>query len=406
MFEILKIPSMQRVLILGLLLRFLIMPFYFHPDIKTFNFQASFLQKGVFNIYDYLSANKDKLPLKDEFVYFPLTYFFLGGYQYVASPFLGVNFTKWLYNAQANSTTDIGVFRYLFILKLPYLVLDILIAFLLTALVSDPVVKRKIFSFWLLNPFSIALIYVYGNVDIFPVFLMVLSLFYAQRSNFIASSLTLGLGAGFKAFPILLVPFLFLKAVKKKDKIWTLFFSLGAFLLTLIPFLRSAAFRESTLVSGLTTRIISSGVNLGFGEMLMPAIIFLSILFFWDFPKPKIDLWRKYLVALVLVLISIHYHLQWFLWIMPMFTIFYSLISEERKLIIFFLIIAFTIPLLYSDSFMSVGLLRVISPFYELLPTPFLLINKLYKAEVIQGILHSILFGMGLLISAKIIYKE
>src|SRR3989344_3206331 len=123
MFEILKIPSIRKLLILAVLIRFLIMPFYFHPDIKTYNFQSSFLKMGVWHIYNYLSENKDKLPLKDGFVYFPLTYFFLGSYQIVASPLLGSNFENWLFNAQITSAADVGVFRYLFILKSPFLVL-------------------------------------------------------------------------------------------------------------------------------------------------------------------------------------------------------------------------------------------------------------------------------------------
>ena len=69
------------LLTLAIVLRLLVAGFIFHPDIKTYNFQASFLKNGVTNIYTYLIENKKTLPLKDDFVYFPLTYFTLGGYQ-------------------------------------------------------------------------------------------------------------------------------------------------------------------------------------------------------------------------------------------------------------------------------------------------------------------------------------
>src|SRR3989304_8391664 len=94
---------MKKLLILAIILRLLIMPFFFHPDIKTYHFQASFLSKGVFNIYPYLIENREKLPLKEEFVYFPLTYFFLGGYQALVSPLLGDNFTNWLAGASGRA---------------------------------------------------------------------------------------------------------------------------------------------------------------------------------------------------------------------------------------------------------------------------------------------------------------
>ncbi len=406
MFTILKLPSIRKIIVLAILIRLLITPFYFHPDIKTYNFQASFLKKGVWNIYDYLSDHKSNLPLKDEFVYFPLTYFLLGGYQVVAAPFLGPGFETWLSNANSNSSNN-GIFRYLFILKLPYLLLDVLIGLLLVSFFSEVETKKKILIAWLFNPFSIALIYIYSNVDIFPVFLVVLSLYYARKNNFLFSSLALGLGAGFKAFPLLLVPFLFLKAQTFKDKIIIVIFSFGTFILTILPFGKSMAFRESTLVSGLTTRIVSNGLNIGFNEILMPAIVLLSILIFWGISKAKIELWRYYLVAFLLTLISIHFHIQWLLWIIPFLVIAYVLDSgKEKKLIVMFLAISFIIPLLYTDKFMTVGLLRAISPLYELLPTPQTLLSKIYDPLVIQGVLHSILFGLGLLLSQKIISKE
>lgn len=407
MFNILKLPKMKKVLILAILIRLLIMPFYFHPDIKTFNFQASFLKKGVWDIYSYLSVHKSELPLKDDFVYFPLTYFFLGGYQVIVTPLLGPGFGKWLYNASSNATSDVGVFRYLFILKLPYLILDILIAFFLADLFSDSKIKKEIFVAWLFNPFAIILVYMYSNVDIFPVFLIVLSIYLAAKNRFYLSALALGLGGSFKAFPLLLVPFLVLKASTIKDKILVVFFSVGIFLLTILPFIKFSAFRESTLTSGLTTRIVSSGLNIGFDEVLMPAIILLSVLFFWGLSRTKIELWRYYLVALVLTLVSIHFHIQWLLWVLPFFTILYVLnFYKERKFIVFFLLIAFMIPLLYADKSMTVGLLQAVSPLYELLPIPQVLISKIYDISTIQGILHSILFGLGLFLSQRIINRE
>lgn len=407
MFQILRISYIRNLLLLAVLVRLLVMPFYFHPDIKTYNFQASFLKKGVWNIYDYLSENKSRLSLKDEFVYFPLTYFFLGSYQVVASPLLGQGFDRWLSNASSNAALETGVFRYLFILKFPYLVLDILIAFLLAGFFSDFQMKKKVFAFWLFNPFSIILIYIYSNVDIFPVFLTVLSLYFTAKNKFSFSALILGLGAGFKAFPLLLIPFLMLKTRTIKYKIIVIVLSLGAFILSILPFIKSIPFRESALVSGLTTRIIAGGLSLGFGEVLMPAVILLSILFFWGLSKLNIELWRYFLAALIVVLISIHFHIQWLLWLLPFFSIGYAVSPErEKKLTILFLLIAFSIPLIYADKFMTVGLLRAFGPTYELLPIPHLILSKIYDPSVAQGLLHSVLFGLGLLLSQKIISKE
>jgi len=131
MFKILTDLNLTKLFLLAILLRVLIMPFYFHPDIKTYNYQSAFLKKGVFNIYNYLVDNKNSLPIREEFTYFPLTYISLGAYQILISPLLGPNFSTWISDASSQVVEKVGTFRYLFLLKLPYLIVDLSIPFLL-----------------------------------------------------------------------------------------------------------------------------------------------------------------------------------------------------------------------------------------------------------------------------------
>jgi len=55
----------------------MIMPFLFHPDIKSQYFHAQFLQHGVLNIYQYLRKTKIYLGTKTTFNYPPLPYYVL-----------------------------------------------------------------------------------------------------------------------------------------------------------------------------------------------------------------------------------------------------------------------------------------------------------------------------------------
>src|SRR5260221_4694020 len=179
-----------KILILAILLRLLIMPFYFHPDIKITYFQTSFLKQGVFDIYSYMEQNKQKLPFKEDFTYFPLTYFSFGGYQMLASPFLGSNFHNWIFDASAYAPTQVGIFRYLFILKLPYLVFDILMGLLLTLFFVKLEDKKKVLIYWLFNPIWIIIIYGYSNFDIIPAFISLGSvLLFIKRKIFPSSIL-------------------------------------------------------------------------------------------------------------------------------------------------------------------------------------------------------------------------
>lgn len=391
----------KKILLAAVLLRLLIMPFYFHPDIKTYHFQVSFLQKGVTNIYSYLQENKSQLPLREEFVYFPLTYFFLGGYQILAQPLLGEDFHSWLFDASGQASESSEVFRYLFILKFPYLLLDILIGFLLVSFFKDQGQKRTIFSLWLFNPASLLLIYAYGNLDIIVVTLTLGSLFFALKNRFVLSALLLGIGAGFKAYPLLFVPFLLLAGRNYKERVGILVASLGTFALIIGPFFKTASFREATLTSGLMTRITQFGISLGFNEILMGVIVICSFVFFGGLSKAKIaaeDLWHYYLAVLLIVLSFIHFHIQWIVWLLPFFVI---LAQKQIKLIAGVIVwtgLAIFIPWLYDDKAMTAGLLSTINPFFRELPTPFTLVQKVYNPYLLQSIFHSILAGGGLYI--------
>lgn len=395
-----------NLLFLAVLLRLLIIPFYFHPDIKTYHFQASFLKQGVFDIYSYLDANKEKLPLKEEFVYFPLTYYFLGIYQILVNPFLGDGFVNWLSDASAQANERIGVYRYLFILKLPYLFLDLSIAFLLLRFFKDELMRKKVFTLWLFNPFSLILLYLFSNVDIIPVSLSLVSLLLVYRQKLILASLCLGIAAGFKAYPLIFLPLLLFYAKDFKQVIYMTIAALGIFAATIAPFW-STAFQNAALVSGLTTRIVFPGLSIGFGETLMVSVITIFGLLFYGFLKKERTHILYYYLGLLLLLFSfIHFHIQWLLWLIP-FVVVFLVMRERLKVVTFVLIsMAFAIPLLYEDRSMSVGLLSVISSLYNLVPIPFAIVQRFYDPYIIQSVLHSGLAGGSLVLIWQIFQEK
>lgn len=400
MIKILKELGMVKLFLLAILIRLLIMPFFFHPDIKTYNWQSSYLKNGIFNIYSYLVVNKQDLPLKEEFVYFPFTYFFLGTYQIIVSPVLGANFQNWLSDASAQAVDRLGTFRYLFILKFPYLILDLVIPFLLIRFLKDTKSKKEVFTLWLFNPVSIAIIYIFSNIDIIPVTLTLISLLLFIDKRILLGAAFLGIAAGFKAYPMLLLPFILLFTSNYKDVAKILFVSIGILIAVILPFW-SSAFLNSALISGLTTRIAFPGIPLGFGESLMIGILILTVLFFAGFTEvgKKLNrLWLYILMVLFLLFSGIHYHIQWLLWIMPLISIFFVFQKSFGKIAFAWLGLAFFIPILYDDKAMSVSLFSAMSPLFNLLPTPFLVIQQIYDPYILQGIIHSIIFGISLIL--------
>jgi hypothetical protein len=388
---------MKKLLILAILLRLLIMPFFFHPDIKTYHFQASFLKQGVFNIYPYLIEHRQELPLKEEFVYFPLSYLFLGGYQYLAGPFLGSEFAGWLADASGRATEAPETFRYLFLLKLPYLFLDIFAGYLLMQLFGSRKNKKRIFSLWLFNPFTLILIYVFSNIDIIPVVLALLSLVAIKKKYPIVAAMVLALAVGFKAYPVLFLPFLLIKTEGWAEKLK----SLAVFGLTslaiILPFW-SPAFVASSFASGLTNRILEASVAISGGEKILIVPAALIVLYIAGWFKKGLALWKYFFAALLLVIPFIHFHIQWLLWIAPFLAIAWVKQNKLSWLLLLMSVAAFMIPFLYNDKFMSVSLLTPISAWFSLIPTPFAIVQRLADPLLVQSIIHSALIGGSLVL--------
>jgi Gpi18-like mannosyltransferase len=398
---------MKKLLILAIVLRLLVAAFLFHPDIKTYNFQSSFLKKGVFNIYTYLVENKKSLTLKDDFVYFPLTYFTVGGYQWIASPILGSGFNSWLADASSNSVVrNPNIFKYLVVLKLPYLVLDILIAFLLKKFFDDEEKGKKAFTLWLFNPFTIFLIYAFSNIDIYAVLLTVIAFLLLKRDKLLQASAVLGIAAGFKLYPVLFIPFLILKAKNVKEKILAGVIPMLIMGTIVLPFW-SPAFVQSAFLSGLTTRIFSPGFSIGFNESAIVGLLAISALFFygWVIDK-KINVFNYWIILLLSIFSFSHFHIAWLLWVAP-FMVILAIKKPSLSLPLFLLAtLALIIPMLYEDRSMTISLFRVYSTWYDLIPTPFTILQKFYDPYSLQSIFHSILAGGSLIIGYKLLSKE
>lgn len=385
---------MKKLIILAIALRLLVASFIFHPDIKTFNFQASHLRHGVFNVYSYLIDNKENLPLKENFVYFPLTYLTLGGYQAIIAPIMGPGFDSWLSNADSfGVVTNPNIFKYLFALKLPYLILDVVIAFVLLAYFKNKDLGKKAFTIWLFNPFTIFIIYAFGNVDIFPVTLVLLSLLFIKKDKKSLAALMLGLAAGFKIYPLLFVPFLFASGKSLNEKIKLSIIPFGIFGAISLPFL-SPAFLESTLISGLTTRLFNPGIGVGFGESIIVGLMLLSALFFYCLLiDKKPNMFNYFLTTLLIIFAFSHFHVAWLLWIAPFAVILAVKVPKLSGTIFMLSVIAILIPIFYQDRSMSISLFRIYSTWFDLLPTPFTAIQKFFDPYSLQSILHSLFAG-------------
>jgi hypothetical protein len=395
--------NLKKLLIIAVLLRLLVSGLLFHPDIKTIAFQTSFLKTGVTDIYTYLTNNKATLPLKEEFVYFPLTYFTLGGYQAIVSPLLGNGFDKWLADGSANSVVNNpNIFKYLIALKLPLILVDIAIAYLLLGFFVDRKKGELAFELWLFNPFTIILIYAFSNIDLYAVLLTLIAFLLIKQEKIIKASAVLGLAIAFKLYPLLFVPFLIVKGKNTKEKILAALIPISIFVATLLPFW-STNFVNSALLSGLSTRIFSPNFVIGFGESMIVGLMLLSIMFGYAWINEKSINLFNYFVVLLLTLFSFsHFHISWLLWIAPFLVI---LVIERPKLalpVFLWSTLAISIPFLYNDRSMTISLFRIYTSWFDLLPIPFTIVQKFYDPFGLQSMIHSLLAGISVVLSYNI----
>ena len=99
------------------------------------------------------------------------------------------------------------IFRNLFLLKVPIFVFDLGIGALLLKLarrrLKDPL---PAYILWMLNPVTLYAAFGYGQIDIYPTFFIVLSVYFADRKKPYLSMISLGMGALTKSYPLILMP--------------------------------------------------------------------------------------------------------------------------------------------------------------------------------------------------------
>jgi len=372
-------------LVLGLILRLLLMPVSLHPDFRAVNL-AGFLiaQKGeILSFYDHLS----RLPRTDQlvnlygdnlFIYPPLAYITHGIF----------NFLFFRFYPQAAFWTlinDIGLLRQtagfaalMIWLKLPYLLADLLCFWLL--LVYTPLAKRHMLIwFWWFNPVVLYTCYLMGQFDIFISLFILISLLFSAKKPLV-SAIFLGIAAGFKPFPLLLLPFV------PGSKIKNIITGLGTYFLIIAPFLGSPAFKQYALLASQTDKMFFARIAISGSQYLPVFLIGLILLYWWNYYSPgKLPVWGWFSATLLLFYSLTHYHPQWFIWVMPVLVI---LVIKNSKFIfpVISLILLHIGIVLFFETSLNFGLFGIN---YSL----FTAVNSFYSADQLVSVLRALLFA-------------
>jgi len=255
---------------------------------------------------------------------------------------------------------NLELFRQLLLLKFPYLFFDLGIAFLLMRFFKEKKQQKAVFLLWIFSPLALYTSFMVGQFDVLPVFFLVLALYFAFKGKNNFSLLSLGIGGALKLFPLLLLPFfVFLLSKKTSGRVKLALFGLLPYLITVLPFIGSSAFRQVVLFSNQSQKMLFMGLPVSGAEVIYFFVVILVFLWFRaNTDDDKNNLWKYCLVSLLLFFSVTHYHPQWFLWLTPFLILELVINNFTHKWFTILLFGCWFILLLFFESSLWAGLFR------------------------------------------------
>lgn len=350
------------LLILGLALRLVLMFTTLHPDIRGHNLAAYLIsQKGeTLGFYDYISKlsrdNKIVTLYGDGlFIYPPISYLTLAGFMKILSPI-------YPWNTFSILISDIGQVRFdpswmwlVFLLKFPYLIIDIVAYWWLSRKIENS--NKLLFTtLWVFNLPVLFSAYMMGQFDIaIGILILVSAILSAKKTNFL-SAVILGVAAGFKPFPLLLLPFL---GYNIKSKVFSVLIGLVTYGLIISPYLGSVAFKHYALLASQADKLEYAKIMVSGSQYLSLFWVGIILLYWWNlFDYKRTPIWGWYISALLLFFSVTHWHPQWFTWI-SVTLIFAWIYRLKTRLPIFILLLCYTFIVLTFEQSLNFGLFNI-----------------------------------------------
>ncbi len=315
------------VIIFSIILRIVLAFSTYHQDLQALNLAGKIIASGnVLTFYDYLS----KLPLNDPtralavFNYPPAGYLFHGLFNFLFSNFLGISqINQFILDLPSNY----GNFQFdvhLLLLKIPYLIFDLLTGWVLYKLFDSRRKATLALILWLFNPVNLYVSYMMADFDIIPTFFTILSIYFIAKNRLNLSALSLGFGIAFKLFPLFLVIPLLILGKNFKEKAILIVISVLPYVLSIMPYIPSHNFRTNALFANQSSKSLYAALPVSGGESIIyfPLLLLFFYLLIWGYKQflsqsRMIEVWKLYLIPLLLFFIFTHYHPQWLIWITP-----------------------------------------------------------------------------------------
>lgn len=225
------------------------------------------------------------------------------------------------------------------IFKLPLLVADLVILF--TFLRLFPLKIKNILVYYFCNPIIIYAIYMHSQLDIIPMALLFVGIYFLTLDKLKLSSLLIGLALSTKLHILVTIPVLFfylLKKYKIKDVIAYFSIILGVFILSVFPYILSEGFQKMVLFNPKQSLLFDSFLNIGKMEFFLPIVsIVMVYIHFFNQKRVNQDLLFFYFgVLFTATLFFIYPAPAWYVWLVPFISIYYINNENEKKTRLFY----------------------------------------------------------------------
>ncbi len=284
--------------------------------------------------------------------------------------------------------------------KFSSLIFDFLLLNFLSLLTKNKKIILLIISYWL-SPIIIFATYVHGQLDILPITLLIMSVYFIKINKYTLSGFLITLSILSKFSMLIALPFIYIYVIKRKgfsNQFYKLSISfLSSFIFLIFPFLFSEGYWKMVFGTKEINRIYNVFISYG-GELklfIIPVIYILSLYLVWRLQRITQDL---FMVSLGLGFLSILVFLPpapgWTLWVVPFIS--YYQITSKRDLIL--------ISVIYSLSYIaSIYFIPDYSNIEYISNNNFVnAYNSIISETLIKNIFFTFHQGLGLLIAIRI----
>ena len=386
---------MVYLLLAGFIIRIVIAVFTVNWDFLritqiTLNYSAGGLEK----IYE------DPLSLYPVLTYWT-RYFLI----YLTRPFLGASISGWNKSGDLAILYDPFIFRNLFFLKLPFILIELSTAFIFSRLLTGRA-KKSFLVIWMTSPVALYSIAAFTNVDVFPIFFLALSIFFLNKKRSLPGAFLLGVATAYKLFPLLLLPFLLFSIKNIMKRLKHLLFFLIPVIGTQIPVFGLPQYWKNSFSAGANRLILASTINIGNNKVLILFIVFYCLILFHFITdrknNKKVNLY--FFLVLSLIFSVSAFNIQWVYWLLP-FIIYYQIFFEREKTVVYILNLAYLGIILFSQAGLNIGMFSPIEPSFWTINNPLLTVINRETNILIINTCYS-LFAASVIFMAVRIYRE